>query len=94
MIGELERGFRCGQRYGQNLQLLEKLLCKPTVAVVPVTRVTGDCYGHTKQALRAKRRPIPENDVWIAAQCLELGAVLVTGDQHFDYVEGLRIWGR
>ena len=28
-------------------------------------------------------------DVWIAAQCLEHGWVLVTDDTDFDYVDGL-----
>lgn len=35
------------------------------------------------------------NDIWIAAQCLEHGWVLVTDDTDFDYVDGLLLqrWG-
>ncbi|UBF25828.1 hypothetical protein K9N68_30505 [Kovacikia minuta CCNUW1] len=36
-------------------------------------------------------RPIPENDVWIASQCLEHQWTLVTNDEHFSYVDGLAI---
>jgi tRNA(fMet)-specific endonuclease VapC len=42
-------------------------------------------------ALKRKRRLIPMNDVWIAAQCLERGWVLVTDDTDFDYVDGLMV---
>ncbi|MFN6200692.1 MAG: PIN domain-containing protein [Aphanizomenon sp.] len=39
--------------------------------------------------LKRKGRPIPMNDIWIAAQCLEKGWILVTDDTDFDYVDGL-----
>lgn len=46
-------------------------------------------YAQTRLALKRKGRPIPMNDVWIAAQCLEQGWVLVTDDTDFDYVDEL-----
>jgi tRNA(fMet)-specific endonuclease VapC len=36
--------------------------------------------------------PIPINDAWIAAHALETGSVLVTFDEHFTAVPGLRLW--
>jgi tRNA(fMet)-specific endonuclease VapC len=36
-------------------------------------------------------RPIPANDLWIAASCLEHGAVLFSFDAHFEQVDGLRV---
>jgi len=44
--------------------------------------------------LKAKGSPIPVNDIWLAAQSMETGAVLVTFDSHFDRVDGLRLWTR
>jgi tRNA(fMet)-specific endonuclease VapC len=41
--------------------------------------------------LRGEGRPIPENDLWIAATASEHGLVLVTRDEHFDRVEGLLV---
>jgi predicted nucleic acid-binding protein len=38
---------------------------------------------------KRKGRPIPMNDIWIAAQCLQKGWILVTDDTDFDYVDGL-----
>ncbi len=92
VIGELEAGFRGGRRYAENRAILERFLGRSTVNILPVSRETGDCFGRIKHALKAKGTPIPINDVWVAAQCMETGAVLVTYDRHFDVVDGLRLW--
>jgi tRNA(fMet)-specific endonuclease VapC len=92
VIGELEVGFRGGSRYADNLKVLERFLAKPSVEILPIGRETGECFGRVKQALKAKGTPIPINDIWLAAQCMETGAVLVTYDGHFDVVDGLRLW--
>jgi tRNA(fMet)-specific endonuclease VapC len=34
-------------------------------------------------------RPIPSNDLWIAALCRQHRLQLLSQDQHFDAVEGL-----
>jgi tRNA(fMet)-specific endonuclease VapC len=44
-----------------------------------------------KNELRAKVRPIPENNVWIAAQAKQNSLVIVTHDAHFAEVDGLVI---
>ena len=44
-----------------------------------------------KDELRQKGRPIPENDIWIAAIAREHKLVLATRDKHFDQVEGLKV---
>ncbi len=93
-VGELEAGFRGGSRYAENLAILNRFLSKPTVAVLPVGRETGECFGRVKDALRRKGSPIPINDVWLAAQSMETGAVLVSYDRHFEAVAGLRLWTR
>jgi tRNA(fMet)-specific endonuclease VapC len=46
-------------------------------------------YGLLKQRLREKGRPLPENDLWIAAAAKRHGMVLVTRDRHFHEVEDL-----
>ncbi|MFT5241520.1 MAG: tRNA(fMet)-specific endonuclease VapC [Kiritimatiellia bacterium] len=92
VIGELEAGFRGGNRYADNVGVLERFLAKPSVEVLPASRETGECFGRVKQALKTKGTPIPINDVWLAAQCMETGAILVTYDRHFDEVDGLRLW--
>ena len=46
-------------------------------------------YGRLKQRLKEKGRPLPENDLWIAAAAKRHRMVLVTRDRHFHEVEDL-----
>jgi tRNA(fMet)-specific endonuclease VapC len=46
-------------------------------------------YGRLKQVLRTKGRPLPENDIWIAAVALVHELVRVTRDGHFLEVDEL-----
>lgn len=92
VLGELYSGFRGGEKNRENTLRLNRFLEKPGVVVLDATRETADCFDLVKSALRKAGTPIPLNDVWIAAQTLETGAVLVTFDDHFKAVPGLRIW--
>ncbi len=91
VLGELYAGFRSGDQFARNMEELKKLLACPTVNVLPVTSETADYYGRIYLALRKQGMPIPTNDLWIAAQALEQGAVLLTFDKHFAAIPGLRV---
>lgn len=92
VLGELNAGFRAGKKGRENRRILERFLEKPSVAVLEATRETAEFFGIVKDSLRKAGKPIPLNDVWIAAHGLETGSVLVTYDSHFRAVPGLRIW--
>lgn len=51
---------------------------------------TARQYGEVKNRLRLKGRPLPENDIWIAALALQYDLILVTRDGHFQEVENLQ----
>ena len=89
VIGELLYGFRNGSRFERNAADLRSFLDNPYVSLVPVGAVTADRYSRISAALRAKGRPIPTNDVWIAAHAMETGADLVSADRHFEAVDGI-----
>lgn len=89
MLGEVLAGFRAGSRWKENLASLDRFLAEPRVKLVPVTRTTADRYSRIWAALRRKGKPIPTNDVWIAAHAMETGADLISFDPHFEHVEGL-----
>ncbi len=82
-------GFRQGARFEQNLAELRSFLERHYVSLVPVGPVTADRYSRVMTALRAKGRPIPTNDVWIAAHAMETGADLVSAAGHFEHVDGI-----
>ncbi len=92
VLGELEAGFRAGSKRAENRRDLGRFLEKPSVSVLEASRETAEVFGMVKDALRRAGRPIPTNDVWIAAHTLETGAMLVTYDGHFRDVPGLRLW--
>lgn len=93
VLGELIFGFRNGRCLTENLHELEVFLADPGVSVRPIAASTADRYARIVLALRQAGRPIPANDVWIAAQAMETGAELLSFDQHFEYVPGL-VWRR
>jgi tRNA(fMet)-specific endonuclease VapC len=89
VIGELLDGFTGGSREQQNRGELERFREKPRSATVAVTDATAEWFATVKQQLRKKGKPIPINDVWIAASALEHGAMLLSLDAHFEHVDGL-----
>jgi len=93
VVGELMYGFRRGKHFERNAAHLRSFFDNPYTSFVAVGPVTADRYSRIAAALRAKGRPIPTNDVWIAAHAMETGADLVSADAHFEHVEGI-VWVR
>lgn len=91
VLGELLGGFAVGTRQEINQQELSRFLASPRVTVFDITANTATHYAHIYQALRQKGRPIPVNDMWIAASALEHGCALYTYDHHFNAVDDLAI---
>ena len=91
VAGELLSGFRYGTRFAENLEELQEFLAHPRVRLAPITLNTADRYGRIYASLRRTGRPIPSNDMWVAAQAMETGAELATFDRHFESVEGLAL---
>lgn len=90
VIGELLAGFSFGSKKEENKILLEKFLEKRSVFVTDVSQETAEFFAVVATQLRRAGTPIPTNDIWIAAQTLEMGAVIITFDSHFEKVSGLR----
>ena len=89
VVGELLFGFRNGSRYEENAQGLKSFLEDQNVRLLPVTWDTADLFGRISAALRKKGRPIPTNDIWIAAHAMEASAGLISSDPHFGHIDGL-----
>ena len=90
VLGELLAGFAAGTREAKNRQELSLFMQSPRVRQVTCGSITADNYALIYAALRRKGKPIPANDLWIAASALEHGAGLLTLDAHFAEVDGLR----
>jgi tRNA(fMet)-specific endonuclease VapC len=59
--------------------------------IVPCDQATAQIYGEIKAGLRKKGRPLPDNDIWIAAQAIQHSGIIVSRDRHFREVEGLQV---
>ena len=89
VVGELEYGFRYGDRYARNRTTLDEFLADPSVEFLTITRDTTLRYGLLTAELRRQGETIPANDAWIASHALEHNAELWTRDAHFSRVSGL-----
>lgn len=92
VLGELYAGFRGGKHEPRNRELLRDFRAAPSVMTLLATEETAEVFGTVKDALERQGTPLPINDVWIAAHALETGATLLTWDDHFEAVKGLRRW--
>lgn len=91
-IGELYYGAKKSARSTENLERIKNFVA--SVTVLGCDLETAYRYGEVKNKLRFKGRPLPENDIWIAAITLQYNLTLVTRDAHFQEVEDLQtvIW--
>jgi tRNA(fMet)-specific endonuclease VapC len=88
VLGELYYGARKSARLAKNLRQINRLLTR--AAVLPTDSATAYEYGLIRNELRIKGRPIPENDMWIAATARQYDFTLVSRDQHFAEIDNLR----
>nr|WP_323257003.1 type II toxin-antitoxin system VapC family toxin [Spirulina sp. CCNP1310] len=88
VIGELSYGARKSGRVEANLAKIDLFVGDSTILVCDTE--TARQYGDVKNQLRLKGRPLPENDIWIAALALQHDLILVTRDTHFQAVEILQ----
>src|SRR5688572_12289285 len=69
VVGELRFGALNSRRAAQNLLRIEKLVSGCQALAVTVS--TAEVYARVRVQLKQKGKPIPENDIWIAALCIE-----------------------
>jgi len=58
--------------------------------VLDVNEPTTHCYAEIALELKRKGKPIPTNDIWIAALCRQHSLPLLSRDRHFDLVAGTK----
>lgn len=88
-LGELYFGARKSGRPQANLARIDEFAANNVV--LGCDTETARRYGEIKDVLRVKGRPLPENDIWIAAIALEHDLALVSRDAHFGEVERLKV---
>ncbi len=89
VLGELAYGAMNSRSVDTNLAKLAEVAAACRLASVD-EQVARE-YARVRLALKRKGRPIPENDIWIAATALAVGGEVLTDDAHFREVEGLTL---
>ena len=89
VLGELLYGALNSAKPQRNKQITHKFSAQSVL--VPIDDAIAIRYATVRLQLKKIGRPIPENDIWVAATCLELGVPLLTRDGHFDHIHGLEV---
>ena len=87
-IGELYYGAQKSDKVRENLHRINTFV--ENHIFLSCDLETAQWYGIIKNQLQKKGRPIPNNDIWIAAVAMQHELILVTRDAHFDEVESLQ----
>ena len=89
VMGELLAGFSGGRHAAKNQRELAEFLHSPRVRQFVVDAETAEYYAVLFTGLRKKGRPVPTNDLWIAASAMQHGYAVFTFDKHFSEIDNL-----
>lgn len=88
VLGEYRYGIAQSRNRSDYENWLQRLL--PDCTVLEVTEETSRHYAAINLELRRLGKPIPTNDLWIAALGQQHSLPILSRDQHFDSVPGNR----
>ena len=88
VFGEFEYGL-LGSNRVKDLRPRFDYLIDASIPL-PIDWETGKVYASLKHKQRLIGRPVPENDLWIAALALQHDQPILSRDAHFDAIDGVR----
>lgn len=89
VLGELLYGALNSAKAEKNEHIIQKFAVHSLV--MQVDEAVATRYANVRFDLKKRGNPIPENDIWVAAACLELEVPLLSRDGHFNFVNGLKV---
>jgi tRNA(fMet)-specific endonuclease VapC len=87
VLGEYRYGIAQSRNRSSYEGWLQRLLHDCTV--LDINEQTTTHYATISIELKRIGKPVPSNDLWIAALCRQHSLPLVSGDRHFDFVSGI-----
>jgi tRNA(fMet)-specific endonuclease VapC len=88
VIGEYRYGIAQSRHRARYRRWVDSLIADCTV--LDITEQTTPYYAAINIELRHAGKPIPTNDLWIAALCRQYHLPLLSRDHHFDWVSGVQ----
>ena len=89
VLGELYLGAYRSLNIQKKLEEIKRFV--KSCSILDSDTNTADNYGAIKSGLLNIGKPLPENDIWIAAISIQYDLPLYTLDNHFNEIEGLKI---
>jgi tRNA(fMet)-specific endonuclease VapC len=89
VIGELYYGSLKSKLKKDNIRKIEEFIV--AAPVISTDLDSARVYGKVKYELSKKGKPIPENDIWIAALAIQNDLTLVSYDRHFKNIGDLSL---
>lgn len=88
VIGELYYGAYNSSKKEENEAKIDVFVISSNI--LDYEQFVAKIYGKIKKLLKDKGKPIPENDIWIAALAMQYDLTLVSRDAHFGHIDGLK----
>ncbi len=89
VCGELLYGAKNSKKAEQNEKKFKGFI--ENCVILNTNSLIATEYAQIRKNLKDKGKPIPENDIWIAAICLMNDIPLATRDKHFKNIGKLRL---
>jgi len=89
VLGELYTGVNRVTNKSRHLKKLNGFL--ELCTIINIDSITAEYYGEIMARLYKKGKPIPTNDVWVAAIARQHNLTLVSRDNHFKEIEKLNL---
>jgi tRNA(fMet)-specific endonuclease VapC len=88
VVGEYRYGIAQSRHRARYERWLDRLIAD--CDLLDVTNQTTHHYAAISSELRQAGKPLPTNDLWIAALSRQHGLPVLSRDRHFDVISGIR----
>ncbi|TAF75797.1 MAG: type II toxin-antitoxin system VapC family toxin [Bacteroidetes bacterium] len=88
VLGELYFGANISLKKDKNRKEIDVFCNK--LNIIQIDSEIATYYSEIRKKLKELGKPIPENDIWIAASCIAYDLTLLTLDKHFDNIKELK----
>ena len=89
VCGELLFGAKNSAKATENTQKCWALI--DACEIINTNLLISEEYSTIRKELKDKGKPIPENDIWIAAACRANNLPIASRDKHFQHIDGLDV---